>query len=1214
VILRKKGIIAIVLFLCCLSARDAASQSAEIFLQLGHSDSVYSVAFSPDGGTLASGSHDNTVKLWDVKDGELLGTLSGHSDWVSCVAFSPDGGILASGSTDNTVKLWDVRTGDVLRTLSGHSNYVYSVAFSPDGKTLASGSRDRTVKLWDVRTGDVLRTLSGRPSSVTSVAFSPDGGTLASGSMAFSFDVSTLASGSDDNTVKLWDVKGGKLSRTLSGHSSDSDVYSVAFSPDGKTLVFGSGDNTVKLWDVKDGELLGTLSGHSDHVISVAFSPDGSTLASGSRDSTVKLWDVRSGDVLRTLSGHSDYVRSVAFSPDGGTLASGSDDNTVKLWDVKDGKLSRTLSGHSGSVYSVAFSPDGSTLASGSTDNTVKLWDVRSGHVLGTLSGHSDPVYSVAFSSDGGTLASGSDDNTVKLWDVKGGKLSRTLSGHFYSVTPLLDLEGFLAYVDFDPGGSTLAFSPDGGALAFGSWDNTVKLWDVKGGELLRTLRGHSSDVISVAFSPDGGTLASGSDDSTVKLWDVRSGHVLRTLRGHSDYVRSVAFSPDGGTLASGSRDSTVKLWDVKGGEELRSLSGHSRYVSSVAFSPDGSMVASGSRDNTVKLWDIHSGEIKMSVVFLPGNEWLTYHPKRLVYNSSLQGDEYAAVRFDNQLRPVYPLEYYRDELKREEDLLLAFQSPQPEIKPKRLRRWWEYDLRPWWRRPESKALLVVGVLLVASAGFGATYVLRKRTDPLKVAKQFFARAGFEEVEASGDLLLLGTKGGQAAGMAILWREGEAESISGALRSHKEGLEGETKLYVVYEEQGPPSGVIHSLREELGCEVVPLLSSMLERTLAREEDCQRVLKELEEPYITRIDPYAESKPINDPNWFYGRDELLNRLPAVLAQGQHIGIFGLRKVGKTSLTNQLRQRFAETPTAFMDCQAFSARAEIYFQEIIGQLHAELRSHDVKGLPRLQGITDGEDFRQRFLDLFGLWEKSGRRERFLIILDEIDKLFPGLELRDSEEILAEYVRLFRVLRGLAQSRNCLVTLVIAYRPDVNRRNLLTPGVGENPMFGSYQEEYLGFLSPGDSEAMIREIGLWKQIVWDVDAAQRVFHYCGGHPLVTRLFASDACEAGALKDIDYGQVEETAREIQSTFRRNEIGNLYREGMWDLLSEDEQQALGLICQAGEEGLSEAEVSDELDGALANLERFGLVVGEDGKLRVCAQLFRTWLERRFGL
>ena len=372
------------------------------------------------------------------------------------------------------------------------------------------------VGLWSSyqQMGFPLLSFTGHRINVESVAIGPDG--------------RTALSGSQDMTLKLWDLASGENLRTFTGHTGF--VWCVAIAPDGRTALSAGYDKTLKLWDLASGKELRTFTGHSGSVNSVAIGPDGRTALSGSQDMTLKLWDLASGENLRTFTGHTGFVWCVAIAPDGRTALSGSDDGRSKLWDLASGKEMRTFTAHSDWVYIVGIAPDGRTALSSGQDKTLKLWDLASGKELRTFTGHSGPVISVAIAPDGRTalLAGG----WLKLWDLASGKELRTFTGHSDRVT-------------------SVAIAPDGRTALSGSFDETLKLWDLASGQEPRTFTGHSARVYSVTIAPDGRTALSGSADKTLKLWDLATGRELRTFTGHTGPVLSVAISPDGRTARS---------------------------------------------------------------------------------------------------------------------------------------------------------------------------------------------------------------------------------------------------------------------------------------------------------------------------------------------------------------------------------------------------------------------------------------------------------------------------------------------------------------------------------------------------------------------------------------------------------------------------------------------------------------------------------------
>ena len=594
---------------------------------LFHPNQFFVSAIDTDGNV-----REKSFSLRNMRD--VIATLEGHASTVASVAFSPDGTTLASGAVayDGKVKLWDVATQTNIATLETqeHQGGIFSLSFSPDGSTLASNSYE-TVALWDVTKKMNIATFE-HTSTVTSVAFSPNG--------------TILALGTIDGMIALWDVAMRTNIATLEGHTGE---VKVAFSPGGTLLASGAEDGTVKLWDVATLKNVATLEEHTSYISSITFSSDGTMLASGAGDNTVKLWDVAMRTNVATLE-HTQYahVLSVAFSPDGTLLASGATDDVVKLWDVATRTNIATLY-HLNNVYSVAFSPDGSILASGTdNDGVIKLWDMSE-----WMQPRPQTLVKVSGDNRQGTPGEAlTNPFVVEVRDQYGNPLpdarvaftvtagNGKLSGRFTTESTTTDANGRAQ--------STLTLGPNPGtniveasvsmikttfnAVGIGTTtvpvtEGNYQTWHLPDGALTRLGKGRMSDRDrAIAFSPDGQLFAVASAIG-IYLYDVATSRERTLLTGHDGAVQAVAFSPHGTTLASGAYDNTVKLWDVATRTEITTLEGTSQ-INSIAFSPDGTLLVAGSVDGRVELWDIETRiitatleghtEVVFSVAFSP--------------------------------------------------------------------------------------------------------------------------------------------------------------------------------------------------------------------------------------------------------------------------------------------------------------------------------------------------------------------------------------------------------------------------------------------------------------------------------------------------------------------------------------------------------------------------------------------------------------------
>jgi WD40 repeat protein len=563
---------------------------------------VHSLAVSPDGKALATGSHDE-IGLWHLATGRRLRRLHQQRCDNWSVVFSPDSKTLFSAGSEEDIHLWDPATGREQRRFKGHTGVIRTLALSADGKVLASRSADETIRVWNVATGKEARRVclpgqwGGGP-----LALSPDGKLLA------------WVEGYQQ-PVRVWQVASGKELWSL----PEGFVVSLAFSPDGRVLAKGGG-GMVECWDVAGKKRLCRLTKAHNGIAKIAFSPDGKTLASVSAEGTVCLWDWAAGKA-RLLLRAGGPLGALAFTPNGRMVIAAGMYGRIYLWEAATGKALHR-DGHDGVVVDVGYFPDGRVAATSGGDGTVRFWDALTGkerHCFGVPAGAKPmslstrgrtvlargvrllelggpgparwrsladcgdrPVF--ALSPDGKLLASARQGDPLIVRDRASGKELRKLPGN-------------------KKGLPALALSPDGKLLAWGGYLETLRIWDLNTGK--EVARANVS-VWAAVFAPDGQVLAVG-DGNDVLLCRPATGEILTRKASHRSSVSSLAFSPDGRLLASAAimEGPRFRIWETATMQEVRDLGPHRYGITSLAFSPNGRTVLSGSRDTTALIWDV---------------------------------------------------------------------------------------------------------------------------------------------------------------------------------------------------------------------------------------------------------------------------------------------------------------------------------------------------------------------------------------------------------------------------------------------------------------------------------------------------------------------------------------------------------------------------------------------------------------------------------
>ncbi|MDH5367182.1 MAG: caspase family protein [Cyclobacteriaceae bacterium] len=654
----KKTIITLgLILLCYFSWCQAPEYKLETVIQRGHRAAILSIAYSPDGKFIATGSRDNSIKLWEVATGREIRTFLGHLSTVNALSFDPTGLYLASGSSDKNIIIWEVTTGKEKLKISGHKDRVTSVAFSPDGTQLASAGWDRNAYIWSLSSGEKtgeFRVYPAMGSGVGSnVLFSKDAKHLITGNddgkiiiynLELNIPVDTLRnispsscggcpsyiqlndkgtellSASRKGAVTLWSLKSGKIIKEFGGE--DSDYNSVGTRGN---YVFVSKSDTVKIWNIA-GKLVRKITVDDTEINAAKISPNGKYITVVANDRMTRTWNIQTGKLTQTLKGilnnveddglgldpesywqynisrYINFRDNISVSPDEKSIVKGHYGNVAQLWNLSKGRVIRTFDGHEKAVICSTFSKDGKYLFTGSGDKTAKMWEVATGKEIKTFKGHRELIFEIAISENGKYMVTGSWDSSAILWDIESGEII-----HHYR------MDNNSPY--------SLSFALNDNYLLVGGIGRDFKMIEIDTGEQVRKIIGHSEIISDVKVK--GSNFLTASWDGVAKLWDMKSGLITQKFVGHQGHVYAVTFDKNKKWVATASADRTARLWDIKTGKELKSFQGHSDVVTSVDFINNDQYLITHSLDGTTKIWDISTGKELITHILIGFGDWL---------------------------------------------------------------------------------------------------------------------------------------------------------------------------------------------------------------------------------------------------------------------------------------------------------------------------------------------------------------------------------------------------------------------------------------------------------------------------------------------------------------------------------------------------------------------------------------------------------------